>query len=84
MTETKTEDGKENYKVDKERDNVYLRELLDKLIVNNKLSAYDVIEILSKIEANLDKVVVDKDDKEELLMKLQEMVEKVKELKVSE
>jgi len=70
--------------VDSERDNTYLKELVDRLIVSGKLSAYDVIEILSKIEANLDKVVIDEDDKTELLMKLEEMMEKVKSLKVEE
>jgi len=74
----------ESGKIDRERDNAYLKELVDRLLMSGKMSAYDVIEILDKLEQNLDKVVIDDDDKAELLAKLEELMEKVKALKVSE
>jgi len=74
----------ESGKIDTQREINYLKELVDKLISEGKLSAYDVIYILDKIGANLDKVILDEDDKAEIIAKLQELMEKVKALKVSE
>ena len=68
--------------VDAERENNYLKELLDRLVSEGKMSVYDIIYILDKIEQNLDKVILDEDDKAELLMKLKEMIEKVQKVKV--
>ena len=67
--------------VDKRREVNYLKELLNKLLEDKneeRLTSTDLIEIISKINMNFNKIIFNEGDKEKLRIQLESLLEKLK------
>jgi len=67
--------------VNEHREIIYLKELLDKLLDpknEERLTSGDLIEIISKIYTNFDKINFNAEDKDKLRTQLEYLIEKLK------